>query len=238
MYPAPTIILVKPQLGENIGSVARVMLNFGVIDLRIVAPRDGWPNISANSTASGAGSVLEKATVFDSIIEACTDLNYVFATTARNRGLTKTVLSPEHAMKKAARLVLNDLRVGILFGPENSGLENTHVAFSQSIISVPVNADFSSLNLAQCVGLIVYEWFKLSQNKKVNLEIENLDLASLLEIEKFRISLVEILEKKNYFWPAEKKASLMENLNNLVGRLSVTSADVRTLHGLVKALSK
>ena len=238
LHAAPTIILVKPQLGENIGSVARVMLNFGVTELRIVSPRDGWPNVKACSTASGAGSLLDKATVFESVADACADLNFVFSTTARNRGLTKNVKPPEVAMQEAATLLTDGLRIGILFGPENSGLENAHAALTKTIVSVPVNPEFSSLNLAQCVGLIAYEWFKIKEGKLVEFKGDSLDLATFLEVEKFRDALVEILEKKNYFWPEDKRMSLMENLNNLIGRLSVTSADVRTLHGLVKALSK
>ena len=236
---SPAVILVRPQLGENIGAVARAMLNFGWSDLRIVCPRDGWPNQSAVATASGAGSVLDNAKICESTEEACIDLNYVFATTARNRDLSKEICSPERAMEKSIMLVASGQRVGLLFGPERAGLENSDIYLAQEIVSFPINPNFSSLNLAQCVILIAYEWFKTNSSKKSsNMPEEKICYASRIEVEYLRLALLKSLHLVNYFWPESKKESLTQNLNNLLGRLPLTSSDVRTLHGIIKALIK
>ena len=236
---SPAVILVRPQLGENIGAVARAMLNFGWSDLRIVCPRDGWPNQSAVATSSGAGIVLDNAKIFRSTDEACVDLNYVFATTARNRDLSKEICSPERAMEKSIMLVTSGQRVGIMFGPERAGLANSDIYLAQEIVSFPINPNFSSLNLAQCVILMAYEWFKTNSSKDiVGVTEEKIYYASRIEVEHLRLALIKSLHLVNYFWPKSKKASLTQNLNNLLGRLPLTSSDVRTLHGVIKALIK
>src|SRR5688500_5609685 len=155
---APTIVLVRPQLGENIGKAARAMLNFGLTEMRLVEPRDGWPNPEAGPAASGADEVLAGAQVYPSVAEAVADCAHVYATTVRKRGVTKPVLTPEAA---ALEIAGNRGRSAILFGPERSGLETEDVALARTIITVPVNAAFPSLNLAQAVVLCAYEWGKL-----------------------------------------------------------------------------
>lgn len=157
MNPAPIIILVRPQLGENIGKAARAMLNFGLTEMRIVNPRDGWPNPSAGPAASGADVVLEQAQVFDTLAEATADISHIYATTVRKRGVTKPVLTPEAA---AGEIIGANGRSAILFGAERSGLETEEVAVARSIITVPINPEFGSLNLAQAVILCAYEWSK------------------------------------------------------------------------------
>ncbi len=236
---SPIIVLIRPQLGENIGAVARAMLNFKCSELRIVSPRDGWPNKQANSVSSGAGRILDMAKIYNSTESACSDLHYLFATTVRKRGLTKEIFSPCEAMVKADKMITEKTRVGILFGPERSGLENDEIAQSRSIISVPVSQEFSSINLAQCVVIILYEWFKLMprEEKLVSPRIKT-KLATLGEIEYLKVALNERLENKNYFWPEDKRNSLQQNITNLLGRIPLTKADVKTLHGIFTTLAK
>ena len=154
----PYFVLVRPQMGENIGASARAMWNFGLEQMRVVAPRDGWPSTRAVAMASGAGRLLDAAQHFDGISEAVGDTSFVFATTARGRGLTKPILAPEEAMRQAAEKIAQGQKVAVLFGPERAGLENEDIAGANALISVPVNPDFPSLNLAQCVLLMAYEW--------------------------------------------------------------------------------
>jgi tRNA/rRNA methyltransferase len=155
----PVIVLVRPQLGENIGKAARAMLNFGLVDMRLVAPRDGWPNPSAGPAASGADIVLERATVYETLADAVADCAHVYATTVRKRGVTKPVLTPEQA---ASEIHVNAPtgRSALVFGPERSGLETDDVALAHAIVTVPINPEFGSLNLAQAVILLAYEWSK------------------------------------------------------------------------------
>ncbi len=234
---SPSVILVRPQLGENIGSVARAMLNFGLSDLRIISPRDGWPNQHAVAVASGAGVILDNAKLFNSVQEACEDLHYIFAMTARKRGLSKETFSPEKAIIKSRKIINLGLGVGLMFGPERSGLNNEEISLAKAIVSVPINPKFSSLNLAQCVILFAYEWFTLNAKREPIEEFEPvLKYASLIEVEHLRTALLGYLNSANYFWPEDKRSSLTENLTNLLGRLPLTSADVRTLHGVIKAL--
>jgi tRNA/rRNA methyltransferase len=215
------------------------MMNFGWSDLRIVCPRDGWPNQSAIASASGAGSVLENAKICCSIEEACIDLKYVFATTARSRDLSKEICSPERAMEKGAMLIKSGQRVGIMFGPERAGLENSDICLAQEIVSFPTNPNFSSLNLAQCVILMAYEWFRNNSSGEISSALEEkIYYASRIEVEHLRLALLDNLDLVNYFWPKSKKKSLTQNLNNLLGRLPLTSSDVRTLHGVIRALIK
>ena len=156
--PQPAFVLVAPQMGENIGAAARAMWNFSLDRMRLVAPRDGWPNPRAEAMASGAGRVLDRAALAATTAEACADLTYVFATTARDRAMTKLVLTPEAAMREARAMTAAGERVGVLFGPERAGLETADIVRANAVISVPVNPAYGSLNLAQCVLLIAYEW--------------------------------------------------------------------------------
>ena len=235
----PSIILVKPQMGENIGSAARAMLNFGLENMRVVAARDGWPSQSAVATASGAGRVLDQARHFSSFHDAVGDCHFVFATTARGRDLTKPVYDPKKAMKIAFEKISDGQNVGIVFGPERAGLENTEVVRSNALITVPVNPNFSSINLAQTVLLLSYEWFlaadiyeeNLSNNRKTS-------VAPILEIEKLSEQYENELEKIGFFFPEEKATSMKSTLRNIWSRLPLTVSDVRAFHGILRHLLK
>jgi len=232
---APAIVLVRPQMGENIGAAARAMLNFGLDRMRIVGPRDGWPNPKAVAMASGAGRVLDAAGVFDTLPEAIGDCDYVFATTARGRELAKPVLSPERAMEQARALVAAGKRVGLLFGPERAGLENEDIARANAIVTVPVNPEFFSLNLAQSVLLMAYEWRR--QGGEVAHEVQaNTEFASAIEVEKLADHYEAELDAAGFFFPATKAAGMKLVLRNMWTRLGLTRADVQRLHGILRQL--
>ncbi|MFC2967260.1 RNA methyltransferase [Acidimangrovimonas pyrenivorans] len=235
----PAFILVRPQMGENIGAAARAMLNFGQQRMRLVDPRDGWPNPKAAAMASGAGRVLDGAGLFGSVAEAIADCHYVFATTARPRGITKPVLTPERAMEQARALMAEGKTVGVMFGPERAGLENEDVALANAIISVPVNPDFASLNLGQCVLLVAYELGR--QGSEVAPEVmalANTDFAEGIEIEKLGDHFEEDLEAAGFFFPPQKAPGMKLNLRNMWARLPLTRADVQTLHGMLRQIAR
>jgi len=234
---APVVVLVRPQMGENIGAAARAMLNFGLEHMRLVAPRDGWPNPAAVAMASGAGPVLEHAGLFSDLPGALADCDYVFATTARVRGLVKPVYTPEAAMAEARALIGAGKRVAVLFGPERAGLENEDVARANAIITIPVNPAFYSLNLAQGVLLLAYEWMR--QTTETPARVENLtgtDFASGLEVEKLGDHLEEKLEASGFFFPEQKAPMMKLNLRNMLTRWGLTRAEVQTLHGILRRL--
>ena len=234
----PAFILVRPQMGENIGAAARAMLNFGLSHMRLVDPRDGWPNQRAVAMASGAaGRVLDGAGVFGTLPEAIHDCAYVFATTARSRDLTKPVMTPERAMEHARALSAAGQKVAVLFGPERAGLENEDVSRANAIISVPVNTDFPSLNLGQAVLLCAYEWRR--QGEAVPPEVLALagtELAPAIEIEKLGDHYEQRLEEAGFFFPETKAEGMKLNLRNLWSRMPLTRADVQTLHGLLRKI--
>jgi tRNA/rRNA methyltransferase len=235
----PSIILVKPQMGENIGASARAMYNFGLEWMRIVSPRDGWPNQKATTMASGAARVLDQVRLTDTVSEACDDLHYVFATTARTRDLTKPVMTPERAMEHARALIGEGKKVGIMFGPERAGLANEDVVRANALISVPVNPAFASLNLAQCVLLLAYEWRRQGANvPPESMAMAGTEFATGIEVEKLSERLAERLDERGFFWPDDKAESLRLNLRNLLSRMALTGADVRTLHGVFRSLVK
>ena len=235
----PSIILVKPQMGENIGSAARAMLNFGLENMRVVAARDGWPSQSAVATASGAGRVLDQARHFSSFHDAVGDCHFVFATTARGRDLTKPVYDPKKAMRIAYEKISDGQNVGIIFGPERAGLENTEVVRSNALITVPVNPDFSSINLAQTVLLLSYEWFLATDIYEENSSnTRKTSVASILEIEKLSEQYENELEKIGFFFPEEKATSMKSTLRNIWSRLPLTVSDVRAFHGILRHLLK
>jgi tRNA/rRNA methyltransferase len=237
--PQPVFVLVAPQMGENIGAAARAMWNFGLERLRLVAPRDGWPNPRADAMASGAGRVLDRARLHATTAEACADLTCVFATTARDRALTKRVVTPEQAMAEARAMVAAGERVGILFGPERAGLETADIVRANAVVSVPVNPAYGSLNLAQCVLLVAYEW-RRSQggDAAAAYRLAGGRLASGLEVDRLVDHLVERLDAVGFFFPAAKRPSMVANLDNLLRRAPLTDADIRTLHGVVRALAE
>ena len=235
--PQPAFVLVRPQMGENIGAAARAMWNFGLDRMRIVAPRDGWPNSKAAAMASGAGRLLDEAVLADDLPGALADCTYVFATTARVRGLTKPVYAPERAMQVAAEKISTGEKVAVLFGPERAGLENEDVARANAIINVPVNPEFASLNLAQCVLLTAYEWRRASG--KVEMERTDMggaDWASQLEVEKLADHYEERMEEAGFFFPEHKREGMKINLRNMWSRMPLTGADVRMLHGVLRQM--
>jgi tRNA/rRNA methyltransferase len=235
--PQPAVVLVRPQMGENIGAAARAMWNFGLDRMRVVDPRDGWPNQKAVAMASGAGRLLDEAGLYQDTPAALGDCSYVYATTARVRGLTKPVLSPEAAMQDAAKRTTAGEKVAILFGPERAGLENDDIARANAIISVPVNPAFPSLNLAQCVLLTGYEW-RRATTEIVGQEIEmaGTEWASAIEVEKLSEHYEDRLETAGFFFPETKAPGMKQNLRNFWSRLPLTRADVQMLHGMLRQM--
>ncbi len=234
----PAFILVRPQMGENIGAAARAMLNFGLDRMRIVDPRDGWPNPKANAMASGAGRVLDQAGVFPDLAAAVGDCDYVFATTARNREMVKPVLTPERAMEQARALIAEGKKVAVMFGPERAGLENEDLVHANALITVPVNPDFPSLNLGQCALLMGYEWGR--QTREVVPEVMNLartEFAQRHEVEKLAEHFEERLEAAGFFFPPTKADGMRLNLRNMWGRLNLTRAEVQTFHGMLRQIA-
>jgi tRNA/rRNA methyltransferase len=233
----PAFVLTRPQMGENIGAAARAMWNFGLDHMRIVAPRDGWPNPAAVAMASGAGRLLDEATLCADLPEALGDCDFVFATTARQRDLTKPVFSPEAAMKEAAERIAKGERVAVLFGPERAGLENDDIARANAIISVPVNPAFASLNLAQCVLLVGYEWMRTTTDVAPQItEMAGTDWAKGQDIEALAAHYEERLETAGFFFPEHKITSMKLNLRNMWSRLPLTRADVQMLHGMMRQM--
>lgn len=234
----PTMILVRPQMGENIGAAARAMLNFGLTRMRVVGPRDGWPNPKAVAMASGAGRVLDNAGLFADVPAAIADCDFVFATTARGRELTKPIMTPERAMDYARALSAEGKRVGILFGPERAGLENEDVVLANAIVTVPVNPEFPSLNLGQCVLLMGYEWAR--QKVEVAPEVMNFartEYAQAHEIEALARHFEERLELAGFFFPEAKAPGMKVSLRNMWSRLPLTTAEVRTFHGMLRQIA-
>ena len=228
-------------MGENIGATARVMWNFGLDGLRLVAPRDGWPNKKAVTVSSGGGQVLDKCSVYPSVEESIKDLNFVFATTIRERKYAKSIFSPYTGMQLARDLISKGQAIGILFGSERAGLESKEIAVANAIISIPVNYKFKSLNLSHAVGLLAYEWFKIYECEKFDLkssfQTPN-NIATQSEVNSFIKNLKIELERSGYFWPDDKNESLQRNIENLFHKLPLTGPDIRTLFGIIKAISK
>lgn len=233
----PVFVLVRPQMGENIGAAARAMWNFGLDRMRLVAPRDGWPNPRAVAMASGAGRLLDTATHHPTTSEAIADRTFVFATTARSRDLTKPVFEPEAAMARAADLIQGGGRVAVLFGPERAGLENDDIARANAIISVPVNPDFPSLNLAQCALLVGYEWRRQVERIEGEVtEFAGTEPATALEVEKLAEHYEGRLDEAGFFFPPAKAENMKTNLRNLWSRMPLMRADVQILHGILRQL--
>ena len=237
MENIPGIILVRPQMGENIGAAARAMLNFGLDHMRIVAPRDGWPNPAAKAMASGAGRVLDSALICDDVAEGLEDFHFTFATTARPRDLNKPVYSPEEAMRVAAEKIGTGQRVGVLFGPERAGLENEDLAQANAIITVPVNPEYPSLNLAQCVLLVGYEWRRLT-TEVIGLEqvMAGALPATVKDVAHLAQHYEDELERAGFFFPPHKVEAMKTSLRNMWSRLPLTDKDVRALHGALRQL--
>ena len=230
----PVIVLVRPQLGENIGKAARAMRNFGLAEMRLVAPRDGWPNPSAGPAAAGADDVLAAAEVYETTAEAVANCAHVYATTVRKRGVTKPVVTPEEA---ALAIHTAPGRSAILFGPERSGLETADVALARAILTVPIDPDFGSLNLAQAVILCAYEW-----SKQVGLvqptQEELLPPAQQEELEGLIAHLESMLEPKGYFLPASRAEATRRTLRTVLTKPGWNHLEVRTLRGVLSSLER
>jgi len=230
--PPPAIVLVRPQLAENIGKAARAMLNFGLIDLRLVAPRDGWPNPDAGPAASGADSVIAEARVFETVAEAVADCTHVFATTVRKRGVIKPVADPAQA---AAAIRAEPGRCAVLFGAERAGLETDDVALARTILTVPVNSAFSSLNLAQAVILVAYEWSKgesLVQPPRTDLA----PVAPQEELEGLVLQLDALLEHAGFYFPPAKVPTIKRTIRSILTKPGWSEQEVRTMRGVLTAI--
>jgi tRNA/rRNA methyltransferase len=228
----PAIILVAPQLGENIGTAARAMLNCGLDDLRLVAPREGWPSDKAVRAASGADSVLEKARLYPSVAAAIGGLVHVYAASARERAMVKRVVGPRLAAFAAGE------PSGVLFGPERTGLLNDEMALAETILKVPLNPGFSSLNLAQAVLIVGYEWFLAGSGPAPEaLRTGKSCLATKAELFAFFEHLEEALQTSGFYTNPERRPSTNRNLRNLFQRARPTDQELRTLHGLVTAFA-
>lgn len=246
----PAIILIAPQLGENIGAAARAMANFGLADLRIVSPRDGWPNEAARANAAGAVSLVDAARLYGATGEAVADLNFVCATTARSRDMTKPVLSPEGAARELRARLAEGQACGILFGPEKSGLTNDDVALADAIVTAPVDPTFASLNLAQAVLILAYEWLKQGAPQDLGrrtpfdgparegMVLRRTRPATRGEVLGFFEHLEGELDRVGFLRPPEKRPSMVRSIRNMFLRLGATDQDIRTLRGIVSALTR
>lgn len=238
----PAIVLVRPQLAVNIGMCARAMANFGLSDLRLVSPREGWPRTGAYrkgayAAAAGAVHLLEGAKLYDSVESAIADLSFVYAATARGRGQVKPVLTPEKAMIATAARTAAGERHGVLFGPERTGLDNDDVALADAILTFPVNPAYASLNLAQAVLLTGYEWFRAAHGDAIPFEVTERSPPASREMTLAFFDFLEgELDKRQFFRPATKKPVMSRNLRNMFHRMSLTEQDVRTLWGMVVRL--
>lgn len=228
----PVIVLVRPQLGENIGKSARAMLNFGLTELRLVNPRDGWPNPSAGPAASGADLVLERAQLFDTVQDAIADCPIVYASTVRRRDLVMPVLTPE---TMAGEIAKSPVRSAILFGAERSGLETDEVALANAIVTVPINPDFGSLNLAQAVILLAYEWSKTTTlavppEKMLEPPAPHGEVEGLIE------QLDAELVAKGYFHPPSRTQATRNTLRTIFTKTGWSSREVKAVRGVIRAL--
>ena len=237
--PGPAVILVEPQLPENVGAVARAMANFGLARLRLVRPRAAFPNEKARAVASGAERVLEQATLHESVEAAIGDLNTVFAATARAHDQAKPVVGAEEAARIAAEKIAAGESVGLMFGRERNGLENDEVALADRIITLPVNPAFASLNLAQAVVIVGYEWFKHLGGGALPFAMPRKSAAAPREqLLAFFADLERELEKVEFFRPPDKRATMQINLRNIFSRMQPTRQDIQTLHGVIMAIAE
>ena len=248
--PAPAMILVRPQLADNIGMVARAMANFGLEDLRLVAPRDGWPNEKALIAASGADFIIDAAKASETLAGSMGDLHYVVATTARQRDLTKPVLTPEQAVAEITRRIGEGQRCGVMFGPERTGLESDEIAVADAVVMAPVNPRFASLNLAQAALLFGYEWMKATQRGtlgrvtnfeqplETGLRLRGSEPATKEELLGFVDQLKGELERLGFFNAGHKRQAVMRNIHSMFSRMDATEQEVRTLRGIVATLAK
>src|SRR6476469_3048201 len=237
--PAPIVVLIEPQLGENIGATARAMANFGLPRLRLVKPLQAWPNERARVMAAGADRILDGVVLYDSLNDAIGDCNFVLATTARNHDQAKPVVSAEAAASEIATRVRAGESVAIIFGRERIGLENHEVALADRIVTLPVNPAFASLNLAQAVVIVAYEWFKHAGGGALPFSMpEKSPPAPKQQLDAFFADLERELERVEFFRPEEKRGTMSVNLRNIFQRMAPTQQDIRTLHGVMNAIAQ
>jgi len=235
--PGPVVVLVEPQLGENIGAAARAMGNFGLSRARLVKPRQGWPNERARVMASGADRILEQAELFETVEAAIADCSFVLATTARQHDQAKPVVGADEAARLAAPRIAGGETVALMFGRERYGLENDEVGLADAIVTLPVNPAFASLNLAQAVVILGYEWFKLASEGGLPFGMpQKSPPAPKEQLLAFFRDLERELEAIEYFRPFEKRDTMVINMRNIFTRMQLTQQDIRTLHGIVMAL--
>jgi tRNA/rRNA methyltransferase len=234
----PAIILVRPQLGENIGKAARAMLNFGLTDLRLVAPRDGWPNPAAGPSAAGAGRVIDDARVYSSVEDAVADCTQVYASTVRDRDMPKPVATPREAAGQMQGVMKQGGQPAILFGPERSGLTNDDVVLADTILTAPINPEYGSLNLAQAVILVSYELFQVGNETPAFQPSHPEGAADKAETVGLMEHLEVALEGKGYFKSEGRRAKQIHTLRNLVQNSGFSSQEIHTLRGVIKSLSR
>lgn len=235
MTGGPAVILVRPQLGENIGAAARAMLNFGLTDLRLVAPRDGWPNETARAMASGADDVIDGARVYPDLESAAADLTWLAATTARPRDMAKDVLTPAEVARQARERMARGEAPGLVFGPERAGLTNDEVSLADVVLNIPANPAFASLNLAQAVLIVGHMWFVTAQEpstprRRVSRPATKEELFGLFQ------HLETELDACGFLFPPDKAPAMIRNIRAMLTRAAFTEQDVRTLRGMIKAL--
>ncbi len=236
--PGPVVVLVEPQMGENIGAAARAMANFGLSRLRLVKPVQGWPNEKARVMAAGADRVLEAAVIYESLSDAIGDCSFVLAATARNHDQAKPVISADQAASEIAPRVASGETVAIVFGRERNGLENHEVGLADCIVTLPVNPAFASLNLAQAVVIVGYEWFKCAGAGRLPFAMpEKSPPVAQQQLSAFFSDLERELEKVEFFRPEEKRGVMVVNLRNIFQRIMPTQQDIRTLHGVITAIA-
>lgn len=247
---APAIILVQPQLGENIGMAARAMANFSFSELRLVSPRDGWPSQEAQMAAAGATEVVTNAQLYDTVRDAIADLHFVCATTARTRDSVKQVFSPQSAAQELHTRSGQGQKCGLMFGAEQAGLSNDDISLADALVMAPVNPEFASLNLAQAVLIICYEWFKGRENGELGrktafdgparegLQMQRTRPATREEMIGFFDHLEQELDKSGFLKPPEKRPQMVRNLRNMFTRMGASEQEVRTLRGIVSSLTR
>jgi len=241
---SPAIILVEPQLGENIGFSARAMLNFDINNLRIVNPREGWPNKKAISTSAGAiDSKKSEINIYNTLEDATEDISYLLATTARKRDLNKPIISPEEASENLLNAQMKGASTGVMFGGEKSGLKNSALVKADEIINIKSDSEFSSINLAMSVMIISYQWYVrkidfINKNKLIKTTMKQDNYASKKELNFFVSRLISLLSCRDFFTPVEKKESMINNIEAIFTRSNLTSQELRTLHGIISSLIK
>ena len=237
--PSPAVILCEPQLGENIGTTARAMANFGLWDLRLVKPRDGWPNDKAIAAASKADHVIERVRVFESTEAAVADLSLVLATTARRRDLQKEVFGPEDASRRVIAHIASGAAAGLLFGRERWGLSNEEVALADAIVTLPVEAAFASLNIAQAVLIMAYEWRRQSDfGAALPFDTELAEVATKGQLLGLFEHLEDALDRAGFFTAPDKRPTVITNLRTMLSRATLSAQEVRTLRGVISSIDR